>query len=59
MTKPMFELPESIFMRWYHWLVYPFAKKFCGEDCGTGVDVMVRGFWLNGKMYITKLQEKK
>jgi len=47
----MFELKNPPRMKWYHWLLYPWAKRFSCLDENT----YLKGFRIFGKVYITKM----
>jgi len=49
----IFNLPHNLHMKWYHWFLYPFAKKFFTWDD----NIYMTGFRIFGKIYITKIKD--
>jgi len=53
--KPVFKSLKLPYMKWYHWFLYPFAKKFCcGED-----GCVIKGFRIFGVVYVIKHEVEK
>jgi hypothetical protein len=53
MTSPLpWKVGENR-LKWYHWFLFPFAKKFIGCDSGTSI----YSFIIFGKSYVYKIKQ--